>query len=237
MDYSKEHILTERCWNNAFWWEIRNWRTIRIAPIKYWNLNDIVIWDDIVFEEVDEKWFIISKTWLKEFIKFEYHWVPCVIFDNHNHSFYFWFEWIKTMQIKAPCLLIHIDEHSDMAKPVNTSKINLASNLEEVYNYTNTELNVWNFILPAIDIWLVEECKIINSEYSLDEINSYKWDWYILDLDLDFFSDNMEYINEEKKISTIRNLAKNASLITIATSPYFISQEKAISICKKIFSK
>ncbi len=121
-----------------------------------------------------------------------------------------------------------------MAKPVNTSKINLA---EEVYNYTNTELNVWNFILPAIDIWLVEECKIINSEYSLDEINSYKWDWYILDLDLDFFSDNMEYINEEKKISTIRNLAKNASLITIATSPYFISQEKAISICKKIFSK
>jgi hypothetical protein len=56
-----------------------------------------------------------------------------------------------------------------------------------------------------------------------------------MNLDLDFFSDEMEYIDFEKKKKIILQIAKKSKLITISTSPYFISQNKAINICKDIF--
>lgn len=71
----------------------------------------------------------------------------------------------------------------------------------------------------------------------------------ILDLDLDYF--NLFYENPnmvtnkrgarniedliEHDIGKIRLLAANAGIITVATSPSFIDQEKAIELAKKIF--
>jgi hypothetical protein len=46
----------------------------------------------------------------------------------------------------------------------------------------------------------------------------------ILNLDLDFFAPEMDFIDEEKKIRLIRNLLPKVKCVTIATSPYFIDQ-------------
>jgi hypothetical protein len=44
----------------------------------------------------------------------------------------------------------------------------------------------------------------------------------ILNLDLDFFSDEMEYIDYEKKKRIILDIAQKSKLITISSSPFFI---------------
>ena len=71
--------------------------------------------------------------------------------------------------------------------------------------------------------------------------NSYSFEYdtseeFVLDIDLDIFSKDMDYIPLDIKINKIRNLIKKAKTITIATSPYFIEQEYAINILKKIFN-
>jgi hypothetical protein len=56
---------------------------------------------------------------------------------------------------------------------------------------------------------------------------------YILDIDVDFWVDKSEQeIQSDFKI--IKKLTDNVCLITIATSPYFINQKKAIEIIKKL---
>jgi hypothetical protein len=59
----------------------------------------------------------------------------------------------------------------------------------------------------------------------------------ILNLDLDFFAPEMDFIDEEKKISLIRYLIPQVKCITIATSPFFIDQGLAIEKLRKIFEK
>jgi hypothetical protein len=54
---------------------------------------------------------------------------------------------------------------------------------------------------------------------------------YILDIDIDFRVDK-EITPEE--IHIIRKLMTQVKLVTIATSPYFIDQNKAIEIIKKL---
>lgn len=56
---------------------------------------------------------------------------------------------------------------------------------------------------------------------------------YILDIDVDFREQKTdEEIETDGKI--IRKIINNACLITIATSPYFMDQKRAIEIIKKI---
>jgi hypothetical protein len=59
----------------------------------------------------------------------------------------------------------------------------------------------------------------------------------ILNLDLDFFAPEMDFIDEEKKISLIRYLIPQVKCITIATSPFFIDQDLAIGKLRNIFEK
>jgi len=45
----------------------------------------------------------------------------------------------------------------------------------------------------------------------------------------------MDYIPKEKKIEQIRKYLLKAKFVTIATSPFFIDQNKAIKTIKTIF--
>ena len=56
----------------------------------------------------------------------------------------------------------------------------------------------------------------------------------ILDIDLDFFAPELDYIGNEKKISFIQRLLPEAAVVTVATSPFFIDQMRAVSILKRI---
>jgi homogentisate 1,2-dioxygenase len=46
----------------------------------------------------------------------------------------------------------------------------------------------------------------------------------VLNIDLDFFAPEMNFIDEEEKLKLIRNLLGKVKCVTIATSPYFIDQ-------------
>jgi len=53
----------------------------------------------------------------------------------------------------------------------------------------------------------------------------------IVDLDLDYFSQGFD---EAETFSTVRYWLTKADIITIATSPLFIQQEKALEILKSL---
>jgi hypothetical protein len=54
---------------------------------------------------------------------------------------------------------------------------------------------------------------------------------YILDIDIDFREDKTEQ-EMKSDFEIIRKIVDNVCLITIATSPYFMEQKKAIEIIK-----
>lgn len=50
---------------------------------------------------------------------------------------------------------------------------------------------------------------------------------YILNIDLDFWAEDLAYIPRSVSIPLVSSLIAGASLVTIATSPAFISHERA----------
>jgi hypothetical protein len=57
---------------------------------------------------------------------------------------------------------------------------------------------------------------------------------YVLDIDLDFWAPDMPNEQMEETIALTRQLITNASLVTIATSPYFLDQKLAISLLREL---
>lgn len=58
----------------------------------------------------------------------------------------------------------------------------------------------------------------------------------ILNLDLDFFEPELDFIDYNLKKQVILDIAKRADLITVCTSPYFIGQRRALDVFRDIFS-
>ena len=103
------------------------------------------------------------------------------------------------------------------------------SDSEKVWYFTNYQCNVGNYIAPAIRDGIVWKVIRIENDYQVDEYMDYTpSENSILNIDLDFFSPEMSFIDEEKKLQLIRNLLPKVKCITIATSPYFIDQWVAI---------
>ena len=126
--------------------------------------------------------------------------------------------------------MIHIDQHRDSRVPANFISEVESRNPDKVYQYARDFLNVGNFIPPAIKTGLIDQVIFLDSQKSLEEFNieivlNHN---VILDIDLDFFSPDLDYIGNDLKIKTIQQLIPHAKLITIATSPFFINQELAL---------
>lgn len=102
-----------------------------------------------------------------------------------------------------------------------------------MFRYTNEILNVGSFIKPALKHNVFSDVIIIDSSYGFDlEIEGE----FVLDIDLDIFSKDMDYIPYDLKVSRIKDLIKRAKVITIASSPFFINQEYAIKVLKELFN-
>ncbi len=141
-----------------------------------------------------------------------YHDIPVFIVDNHNHALKFRQEWDKWW----PMTLIHIDQHSDAAILVNE------------------ETNVGNFITAAVKSWIVDNVIQIRSDYALKHFNFQNilnFPNIIVDIDMDF---RVEKENIESDFEIVREIMKQAKIITIATSPYFMDQTQAISLIKQL---
>jgi hypothetical protein len=87
---------------------------------------------------------------------------------------------------------------------------------------------------------MINEVIQIRTEYALQKLKTsnlpsqqvgFIHQSYILDIDVDFWDGKENY---ESDFEIIRSLIPHAKLVTIATSPYFMDQKKAIEIIKAI---
>lgn len=169
------------------------------------------------------------------------------IIDNHNHAFYCRYKSYKAWLLPRWSHLIHIDQHSDLNEvsllEEKQSIINENSTLEEVAKYTNEVLDIASFIKPAKEIWLISDYEIILTEYSLLQFstifNNFQQFWSIvLDIDLDFRAPEMSISEYSKTIVQVRKIIAlpQVRCVTIATSPTYIDQQRAIEILTDIVS-
>jgi hypothetical protein len=237
--YSRPFQITKKISNNAFSFSKRKNPVITVPSLIDGMIDDVKIGDKIVFEDIDEKGSLKSCVGLRHFIR-TIHPVtkkPVVIVDNHNHVFYFWYEARNNKQIKDGAILVHIDQHKDMRKPKRKLVKSVSDDLKKVFEYTNEVLNVGNYIPPAIEEGLIGEVISITSEAELrnhkSQIANLKS--LILNIDLDFWAPEMDYIDKKLKTNITNKWMEKADLITIATSPFFIDQKLAIKVLRELF--
>ncbi len=249
--YENPQIISEAITNNRLNFDERGNRTIVVPSLIEWTLDDVVTGKETVIEwEVNGK--MTSGKWLQHFVFLKNARVPTWIMDNHNHAFAFWHEALWKWYIQKWSLLIHIDQHTDLATPGNFPawKHPEESNEILVEEYTNTDLTIADFIVPALATGLLSEAvmvtgedrngagvfvweneKLIKKSPILETINE-EWT-IILDIDLDYFSQGFD---EAKTLETTKYWIEKADIITIATSPLFIEQDKALAMLKSLQS-
>lgn len=228
--YSESFYITDPVSNNAFNLDKRIHKRIFVSHLQDGKVEDVRIGSKIVFEDLDDDGCPTPCLGLEYFVKTQLGKAPAYIFDNHNHSFSFWCMEYAKGNINKKARLIHIDQHKDTRKPASYLKHDEISDLDKVKEYANTVLNVGNFIPPAQEAGLVDDLIIIDSIASMESFEEKPptYENMILDIDLDFFSPDMAYISSDYKVQFIRKLIPEASIITIASSPFFIEQKDAI---------
>lgn len=251
--YDKSFFLEKDSWNNAFSYWKRTNKKLYVTNCIPGAIDTIELGEEIVFEDVDFSGNLQTCTWLKNFYKIPWKNKEILLFDNHNHAYFFWWEyyiscklplnppqlrgkWTIVSRGSLPFTLIHIDEHSDMRDPGVYLKEN--PSLEEVFTYTNEVINVGNYIIPAIRDGLIkEEVVQIRDSKSLEDYFQLDLDGKdtILNLDLDFFEPALDFIDYDLKKKVVLDAAERADIITVATSPFFIDQQRAINVFKDIF--
>lgn len=230
MERYKGFYIDEPYGNNVFSYEERENKKIFIPKLIKGDLEDVKIGEHIVFNEIDDDIEIKAKG-LENLVEYKLNEKTIYVFDNHNHAFYFWMKSLKNKEFNKCCKLVHVDQHKDMREP-HSYDVDI-ENLDDVFTYTNKVLNVGNFIQPALKKEIFSQAIIIDSSYSFEiDIE----EEYVLDIDLDIFSKDMDYIPYNFKLEKIKKLIKGAKVITIATSPYFIEQHYAIKVLKELFN-
>lgn len=235
--YKDNFYISTSVWNNALSFDKRLNKKLYVPSLIEAWINEIELWNEVVFEDFDFDNNLISAKGLKNFYKINWFGKNIYLFDNHNHAFYFWYlsrnEWI----IWNENILYHVDEHSDMRKPEKFILKDEAKDISKVFEYTNFELNVGNYIIPAIEEWILKEVIQVRNKQNLEDYDFFKNQKdIILNLDLDFFEPNLDYIDYQLKKKVILDIAKKAKVITVATSPFFINQDLAIRVFSDLFS-
>ena len=219
--------------NNAFSYEKRKNKLIYVPPVLKGDLDDLAVSQEIAFSEIVEGK-ERNSTGLKYFLMVERGDKHIFICDNHNHAFFFWMVAFKTGAAKKGPLLVHIDQHTDLREP--PQDLPHAShgdiNLEDAFRYTNWTLNVGNFIKPALNQGLFKDIEMVTNREAFGKSFSPP---FFLDLDMDIFAPDMDYIDKKTKINHIWKLIEKSRFITIATSPFFMDQKRAVDLIKEIF--
>lgn len=226
-DYSSPFQITGRVGNNALSFDRRGTApSLWVPALIDGTFDDVRPGDRVVFEDFDEHGALHACTGLSHLVRTEWAGIPTVIVDNHNHVFYFWCEALERGQITRGATVIHVDQHRDTRTP---ERAYAGTTLEDAFDYTNFHLNVGNYIVPAQGSGLVGDTQFVTSGAALDDLSRADRRNKILNIDLDFFAPEMSYIDFDLARRFIAAHAKTASLITIATSPFFIEPEQAIA--------
>ncbi len=242
-NYTQAHILRENTGNNSFSYSERKkllWKAeITIPSLIQGTIKDAKIGSHIAFEEIDHTGKLRQCTWLAQLIQWHYPPTqkPLYIIDNHNHALYFRLNELKNQTRMLEYLeIIHIDQHSDQAQtphPIDKLK---RKDQNYIRHYTNYTCNVGSFIEPFLELFPRTNYTWIKSESQLLKYQAKKTEttYTILDIDLDFRSPEMSIQNISQTINNTQTLMQKASLITIATSPYFLDQTHALRMLAKI---
>ena len=77
---------------------------------------------------------------------------PFFKIEEHHEAFLVWHDAIKRKFLpKKGNTLLHVDQHSDLAKPVLRTSINeLKLEKEALLSFTYDELGIGNYIFPAV---------------------------------------------------------------------------------------
>lgn len=232
MDFYQGFWLADPEGNNAFSFDQRQNKKIFVAPLIEGSLKDLEVGEEVVFSEFFDGQ-EINKKGLKYFVYLKTSEKDIFIFDNHNHAFFFWMYGLKEGLFKKGLTLLHVDQHKDTRIPLGFPNFQLDNiDLAQAFRYTNDVLNVGNFLPAANHLKLFNKIEFLDNKESF--LKEYSFDC-ILDLDMDIFAPDMDYIPREVKLNKIRRLLKGASFITIATSPYFMDQKQAIKIIHELF--
>jgi hypothetical protein len=145
--------------------------------------------------------------------------------------------------------VIHIDQHADtkenknifspMCLPLQREVAKpegfLKENDKSIKSFVNEKTNVGNFITAGLNNKIIDEVLQIRSEHALHNMEALDFHNYnyILDIDIDFREQKTDK-EIKSDFEIIKKLLDKVCLITIATSPYFMDQKKAIEIIKKI---
>ncbi len=245
MTYQTPLILTENTSNNALNFERRENPSLYVPAVIEGGLDDVRMGNEVVFEDFDEYDQLQSCVGLEHLVKLKHPQTgkPMVVVDNHNHVFYFWYEAWHQGLIERGITLVHIDAHRDTRVPQRSLTHEEAGDLKAVFQYTNSVLNVGNYIPPSREEGLVGELISITSERELDEFG-FRRDArfcvstknpFILNIDLDFWAPEMDYIPRQKSLSLVKKWMEQADLVTFATSPFFIEQTRAIEVLHALF--
>lgn len=240
--YDQPFFITEPVSNNEFSFQERTNRRLYVPKLVQGTLNDVVPGNEVVFEDFDDDGVLRSCKGLREFVEMKLPDrkadapIPAYVFDNHNHAFAFWVkEWLAG-NLHGGALLVHVDQHKDTRIPPEYLSKEDARDVTKVFEYTNRVLHVGDFIPAAQHIGLVKEIIFIDSERSIDEFDPaiLAGRDVILDIDLDFFQPELDYIGNERKLDLIARVMPKARVVTFATSPFFIDQFLALEWLRKI---
>lgn len=231
-DYAQPFWLEGPVGNNAFSYERRGgspalWVPSRLAGTP----ADVRPGQHVTFEDVDEHGRMQSCRGLAYLVTTTWGTVPTVVVDNHNHVFYFWMEAMQHGVLAPGATLVHIDQHKDTREPANAFH---GTTLPEAFAYTNFHLNVGNYIVPAQRCGLVGETQLVTSSEGLGDFGFAARSNKILNIDLDFFAPEMSYVDFDRVRRFIDAHLATTALVTFATSPFFIEQERAIDFFTKL---
>jgi hypothetical protein len=232
VDYSEPFRIEGCVGNNAFAYARRGPApTLRVPSLLHGTFADVAQGREVAFEEVDDDGRLRSCTGLAHLVRTTWADVPTVVVDNHNHAFYFWFM-ARTEGLLGPgATLIHIDQHRDTRTPERPFA---GATLADAFEYTNFQLNVGNYIVPARQAGLVNEVRFVTGEAGLGEVAATRRGNTILNLDLDFFAPEMSSIDFDLARRFVAAHVASASFITVATSPFFIDQRRAIDALRAL---
>lgn len=181
--YKTPFYLTEPVGNNAFSYDTpmgtgaRSNKTLYVPSIIDGTIQDVKLGTEIVFEDANEKGILQSCTGLQNFVRMGWEGIPMIVFDNHNHALYFWYEARKLGIVGMKNTLVHIDEHSDLWENKNDLKIEMCHGtplLEKIFHFTNYSCNVGNYIQPARREGIIENVLRIEDTIGMEKYASYQ---------------------------------------------------------------